>query len=611
MAAVPAIKIGGKPLLRRRLPGFIGGYGRIGIGTRTVNGFLKATEADWLKRVETVLRGADFDSKLVSRSADGIRIAPLYPRRQGARPVVGARGASRWRVAQRIDHPDFTEAAALALAGLEGGADQLVLTFEGNRNARGFGLRPDDLHEALGAAMIDLIALSIEPGPDAAIAANAVIRLCEKRGLEPKEPAIDFGFAVAADGILASIQRLQKAGFTGPFIACDARPAHEAGASEAQELAVLLAEGVAALRLLEKAGIAPDAARRMLSFVVPVDQDQLFGIAKLRAVRILWARVEEALGVSPAPVRIRAETSWRMLTRRDAHANILRGTIACFAAATGGADAINVLPFTAALGLADAQARRLERNTQLVLMEEASLWRVVDPAAGSGAIEAFTDGLCEKAWSAFQVIERAGGIAASVKSGAFPAQVDTMRIERFKAVATRRMALTGITEFPDLAEAVPEVLMPARAYDTGVFADLRLAAPFEILRDAAEATAAKTGARPRVLLATLGDASRHGPRRSFAESFFAAGGIECETAEALEIARRGGLAGRLVCLCGSDEAYAAEAAGVAAALARAGARVWLAGRPGAHEAELAAAGISRFIFAGCDVVEALRVATAA
>ena len=163
-----------------------------------------------------------------------------------------------------------------------------------------------------------------------------------------------------------------------------------------------------------------DDARRFIFFRLAADQDQFLTIAKFRAIRKLWARVEEACGLEPSRAFVTAETAWRMMTKRDPHGNIVRGTIAALAAAVGGADAVTVLPFSAALGVPDAFARRIARNTQTILIEEANFHRVADPAAGSGAIEYLTEQLCEKAWGLFQEIERAGGSAAALESRVDP-----------------------------------------------------------------------------------------------------------------------------------------------------------------------------------------------
>src|SRR5262249_45822957 len=163
------------------------------------------------------------------------------------------------------------------------------------------------------------------------------------------------------------------------LLVADGRVVHGAGGTETQELAYVIAAAVTYLRTLEAHGIALDDARRMIFFRLAADADQFLTIAKFRALRMIWARVEESCGLTPEPTFIAAEIAWRMMTRNDPQVNILRTTIATFAAAVGGADAITVLPFTSALGLPDAFARRIARNTQLILIEEAGIGRVADP----------------------------------------------------------------------------------------------------------------------------------------------------------------------------------------------------------------------------------------
>jgi methylmalonyl-CoA mutase len=197
----------------------------------------------------------------------------------------------------------------------------------------------------------------------------------------------------------------------------------------------------------------------------------------------LWARVEEASGLTPQPAFVAAETAWRMMTQRDPYVNMLRVTIAAFSAGLGGANAVTVLPFTAALGLPDSFARRVARNTQLIVLEESNLAKVMDPAAGSGGIEMLTDDLCRTAWSLFQHIEKAGGIAAALESGLIQKQVAETRTAREKAVATRKDPLTGTSEFPHLAEHAVKVLQPASqavpAFSEQALHCIRLAAPSE------------------------------------------------------------------------------------------------------------------------------------
>jgi methylmalonyl-CoA mutase len=293
-------------------------------------------------------------------------------------------------------------------------------------------------------------------------------------------------------------------------------------------------------------------------------------------------------------------------------------------AGLGGADSIAVLPYTAAIGLPDDFARRIARNTQLILLEESHLAKVADPAAGAGGIEALTQELCASAWSLFQEIERAGGAWTAIETGLIQGKVAAVRAEREKAIARRKDPLTGTSEFPDIAEAPAKVLAPFPSSpspqggaDIAALLCRRLAEPFEALRDAADQRLAQTGARPKIFLANLGRLADFSARATYAKNFFEAGGIEAVINDGFAtrddmVAAFAGSGTDLTCLCGSDEVYRTEAVAAAKALSAAKARqIWLAGRPGEREVALRAAGIKDFIFVGCDVVAALQSAHAA
>jgi methylmalonyl-CoA mutase len=419
----------------------------------------------------------------------------------------------------------------------------------------------------------------------------------------------------------AVIHDLAAQGFRGPFAPADGRIVHAAGGSEAQELAYALAVAVAYLRVLEASGVALDQARRMIFFRLAADADQFLTLAKFRALRKVWARVEEASGLDPRPAFIAAETAYRMATKRDPWVNMLRATMAVFAAGLGGADSITVLPFTTALGLPDRFARRIARNTQLILLEEANLAKVADPAAGAGGIEDLTGQLCGAAWTLFQEIEAAGGAAAALEQGLIQRNVARVRAARAAAVAHRTDSFTGTSAFPDLHEApvavldVPPVEVAPTAIQFPPLSPMRLAEPFERLRTASDALLAKTGARPKVFLANLGRVADFTARATFARNFFAAGGIEAATNEGFsshaDMAKAFAASGaQLACLCASDEVYGREAVGAARALAAAGAgHIYLAGRPKDRES-YAAAGVQTFIHSGCDVLATLQAAHA-
>ena len=596
--------------------------------------FTPASLEHWRKLVDGVLKGAPFDRRLVAKTYDGLRIEPLYPRNAGAAPVLGRAPGAPWQVLQRLDHPDPAAANLQAREDLENGATGLALVFAGSLGAHGFGLEHSEaaLRRVLEGIHLDA-GIALELDGCAPAAARALAHIIGEQATKPSTTHVRFGLdplgvaahAGAAEGSWSDtaashcglIRGLADQGFAGPFIASDSRVIHAAGGTEAQELGYVLACAVAYLRMLEGGAFTLDQARRLIFFRLAADADQFLTIAKFRALRKLFARVEQACGLAPQPIFVSAETAWRMMTRRDPWVNLLRTTMATFAAGLGGADSVTVLPFTAALGLPDAFARRLARNTQLILLEESNVARVADPAAGSGGIEALTQHLAAAAWLFFQELEAAGGARAALAGGLVARKVAAIRHEREAAVARGREPITGTSEFPDIHELPVAVLAPAPVSSApagSLLPEVRLAEPFEHLRDAADDYADGTGARPKVFLANLGAASDFTARATFAKNFFEAGGIEAVTNDGFAntedlVAAFKAAGARLACLCSSNDVYAREAAAAAAGLARAGAsHIYLAGRGGELENALKAAGVGTFIYSGCDMLATLQVA---
>jgi len=635
--------------------------------------FPATTREDWMRLVEGVLKGRDFEETLVSQTADGIRVDPLYAAALAQAQPVRAEHAP-WHVAQRVDHPDTGEAARQALTDLEGGADALSLVFDGARAARGFGLRIatlDDLDAALDGVLLDLVQIRLDAGRSGRHAAAALIALATRRGLSldrldadlALDPigaaACDGGFSASwemiADRCGETAVALADKGFAGTIFLADGRPCHEAGGSEAQELAAVLATALAYWRAQEAAGLDPEQGRRNIAFLLAADADQFATIAKFRALRRLWARVEAAAGFEPAPIRLHAETAWRMTTQRDPWVNLLRTTMATFAAGIGGADTVTVLPFTAALGLPDAFARRVARNTQHILLQESNLWRVVDPAAGAGGYEALTEALCETAWEAFQQIEMEGGIVGSLASSALQVRIGEVRAARAAVIADRRAPITGVSAFPDLdekpvdlalREPPPEMPEPDTATIPATmpagFADLaaaiteggstrapanpppgieptllsalphrREAEPYEHLRDRSDQYLADNGERPKVFLANLGKLAQFNTRAGFARNAFAAGGVaaigEEGFADPQALAKAFTESGAsAACLCSTEALYAEHGVEAARALKEAGCAIlFLAGHPDDLEAPMREAGVDAFLHEGCDLLALL------
>lgn len=611
--------------------------------------FAPATYDDWRKLVDGVLKGAPFE-KLISKTYDGVKIQPLYPRAHDAAPIAGRPAAAPWQIMQRIDHPDAAKSNKQALHDLENGATGLTLVFEGANGARGFGLvaSSETIETLFDGIYLDAgIAIELHAGPQSRMAVMHLADYIKQKGIDPAKCNIRFGYdpigATAvwgssafnwwemAPAVTDAIKKLAAQGFKGPFAVADGRIIHDAGGSEVQELSYVLAVMVSYLRALEDHNIPLETARSMVYARLAADADQFLTMAKFRALRLLWARIEESCGLTPKPLFIAADTAWRMLTQRDPYVNMLRATMATFAAGLGGANSICVLPHTLALGLPDGFARRAARNTQLVLLEESNLAKVSDPAAGAGGIETLTRELCEAAWAQFQDIEKAGGAFPALGNNVIQPKVAATRAARQASIAKRREVLTGASEFPNLHEARATVLkvkpIPGKPYGKdkikfNPLEPIRLASPFEALRDKSDHLLARKGARPKVFLANLGTPADFTARATFAKSFFETGGIEAidtegflpsplpvgevkeEFAELAKVFKASGAA--LVCICSSDKLYAGQAAPAAKALQAAGAKhIYLAGRPGDLEAPLRDAGVRDFIFAGGDALAML------
>ncbi len=589
------------------------------------------TEADWRKAAETALKGASLD-KLVSKTPDGVRIELVYQPAEGPRAL---RAGGPWRVIARLDNPDAREANAQALEDLSSGADGLQVVFAGATGAYGFGLRRSDaatLSAAFDGVQFDAGArFELDLGPDGPVEALAFGKHIRDRGAEPAITAVSFGldpFAAAARGpfpadwsihvnpFIDAALELKSGRFKGPFFVADARSVQAAGGSAAQELAFALGAGVALMRALGDAGIMPDEARGMIAFRLAADAEEFVELAKFRALRVVWAHVEEACGLAPRPATVQAESAWRMMTRRDPYVNVMRAAIGAFAAGLGGADSVSVLPHTLAAGLPDSLARRLARNGQLILLRESHLGFVADPAAGAGGFETLTRALGEKAWALFQEIEAEGGLPAALVAGMFQRKVEENAKALARDIARIKTPITGVSAHPQADETTggvaPGAPEPqALAVVEGALAPMRLAEPFEALRDRSDALLEERGERPKAYLVAIGPEPVHRRRVAYMRDWFAAGGIETvydgEAATPEDaVARLKASGAPLACLCSDDETYAARAEAFAAAANAAGVKgLTLAGRPGDLEQRLRAAGVDDFVFVGGDAVAAL------
>ena len=506
---------------------------------------------DWEKAAAAVLRKTgrlgDGDSdtdvwdRLALRTLDGIAVSPLGTPQLVEDLATSGRPdrAGDWDIRAHLTGSDPKRANEAALVDLDNGVTSLWLQ----------GDTDTDLATVLDEVLLDLAPVVLD-----GMAPGAFLAYADGRTLHP---ATNLGIP-AGETTREAAQQALDAGVLGFVV--DATRVHDRGASDAQELAWSLASGAAYLRTLVDSGVDLDDAARLLEFRYAATDEQFPTIAKLRAARRLWARVLELSGATERVQRQHVVTSRPMMSKYDPWVNMLRTTVAAFAAGVGGADAITVLPFDSAFGVPDAFGRRIARNTSSLLISESHLARVTDPAGGAYAIEKLTDDLARSAWEVFGRLEDGESLDAMIER--------TVE-RRDREVATRKRALTGLSEFPSPGEALPE-----RRPDPTASEVHRYGAAFEALRD--------EPATAPVFLATMGTVAAHTARATFATNLFAAGGIAVGAAGATEgvddvLAAYDGQS--VVCLAGADPTYAEWGADLVAGLREAGARhVILAGR---------------------------------
>ena len=546
------------------------------------------TRAEWEQGAAGVLRKSgrigegDPDSlvwsKLTRTTLDGIAVTPLgVP--GGPRAGVRPARAGAWDIRSLIADPDAKRANEAALVDLDGGVTSLWLAAD----------ESTDIAATLDKVLLDLAPVVLDAPTAPQAVAQAFLQYADERGVDP-HPATNLGvdpigaslrglvepetqqtgLIPGADDVVAVAQLAKKHGIRG--VVADATAAHDLGASDAQELGYGLYVATQYLRVLTLAGLSVEEAAGLIEFRSAATDEQFPTIAKLRAARQLWSRVLELSGLAPKAgelatalprMILHATTSRPMLSKYDPYVNMLRGTVAAFAAGVGGADAVTVLPFDSANGRPEGFGRRIARNVNHLLIDESHVAAVTDPAGGAYAVEQLTADLAAAGWARFQQLEREG-------LEAFKGRVEEVVAKREQEIAKRRRPITGLSEFPSLTETLPERDADPRA--DGV---RRYGASFEELRDHPAASA--------VFLATLGPVAQHTARATFASNLFAAGGIAVDVAGATSSAAEvvAAYAGqKVVCLAGADGAYAEWGQAAAEALRGAGATyVIVAGKP--------------------------------
>ncbi|MET7768845.1 methylmalonyl-CoA mutase family protein [Nocardia sp. NPDC005366] len=544
------------------------------------------------RRVEVAELPEEPERLLAETTYDGLTVAPLYTRRDelpeqplpGAFPYVRGRDATRdvhrgWYVTAPVTEADASAANRELLFGLENGHSAAWIV-AGER-----GVPVAQLPTALAGLLFELAPLTLSAGAAVSEAATRVFAVLDEYKT-PDRQAITV--ALGAAPLTSRYAGIDDAGLPETLTLADqaiARPEtvraitvdgtvfHDAGASDAQELGAAVAAGLEYLRALSPGRDIADVLGQ-LEFRYAATDDQFATIAKFRAARQLWARVAHVCGApafGAAPQH--AVTSAAMMTQRDPWVNLLRTTLAAFGAGVGGADTVTVLPFDSALpagelGVSKAFSDRMARNTQLLLLEESRLGHVQDPGAGSWYVEDLTAALAEKAWEFMRELEAAGGYLAALDSGLLAERIAETRAARDADVAHRKTAVTGVNEFPNLAEKP----LSEAARESGLAT--RYGAAFEQLRNRSDAYLAATGARPTALLVPLGTVAEHNVRVTFIANLLASGGIESINPGPLEADGIGAAAtesgATIAVLCGSDKRYGTDAGAAVEALRAAG-----------------------------------------
>ncbi|MBA3339647.1 MAG: methylmalonyl-CoA mutase small subunit [Geodermatophilaceae bacterium] len=614
-------------------------------------GFPAPDREQWRERVSAVLRKSGLtdlpepvEDALHSLVDGRLDVAPLYDAADagdrgravgvpGLPPFVRGTHAgygqqTGWDVRARHANPDVAVTQEAIAADLDNGATSLWLVVDDG------AIPVDAIPDVLSDVLLDVAPIVLQAGSSTLQAADTYFASVESGGFEtaalggnlgadPFGDAVRTGAEADISVAVALARRCRDEFPSMRAIVVDGTAVHDAGAGAVEELGYSLAAGVGYLRALTEGGLDVDSAFTMLDFRYGAGADQFLSIAGLRAARRLWNRVGEVCGASAdaRAQRQHAVTSPVMMSRRDPWVNMLRTTVACFAAGVGGAGAVTVLPFDAALGLPDSFARRIARNTQTLLMEEGHLARVLDPAGGSWYVESLTEQLAVAAWEWFTEIERAGGLSAALSDGLIADRIASAWGARSDRLAHRRESIIGVSEFPNLGETLPVRRRPTAAREASGrgLPQVRAAEAFEALRDRVDEIAGDS--RPAVFLATLGSVAASTAHATFAANLFQAAGLETPSngsdegndAAILSAFRESGTS--VVCLCGTDEAYRERGGALVDALAEAGAnQIWQvallpSGGFGQNHQESALTGdlarIDGHIFAGCDALAVL------
>ncbi|MGH1405577.1 MAG: methylmalonyl-CoA mutase family protein [Rhodomicrobiaceae bacterium] len=637
-----------------------------------------ATRDQWRGLVEKSLNGKTIDQALTYKTYDGIEIKPLYTQddvtseagsaflkagnkqESAASTETNLFSNSRpWQILQLTDIPSLKSANKQIKIDLDGGASGLYLAISNDIPFASAELpiySGRDYETLFDGVDVAGRSIYFTNGREAIVnAANFVSYL---KGQESDLSKIEgsFGFDPlsifacmgsfpepedeALDNWLDAAMAIKDSGSKMSSFTASGRTWQQAGGSEAMELGYTLATALTYLRGLTKAGLSIDEALTQVDISLTTNGDIFLSTAKLRAMRLLWSKICEESGAKTKPTKFIAEMSYLGLTKADPEVNMLRATAATVAAGLGNVDALVLLPFSAAHGVANQDARRLALNTQIISQEESHIGQVEDPAAGSWYVESLTNQLAEKAWDIFQQTEKLGGMAKCLKSGHVKSTIDQVREAQINDIATGKKEITGVTTFPNINETTPNLFDEEEEWEeagdsanmsvpvlnapvvsgeqrgarfndiieqikqgtptyildealegpatlVNMLGDLenRIMEDVEFLRKLSDEVLALNGKRPNVFLANIGRPADFTARATWAKSYFETGGIEAlgndgfaNNEDLIEAYKTSG--STIACLCSSDKLYEQDAVQLAKDLYNAGAEaIYIIARP--------------------------------
>ena len=622
----------------------------------------------WLEAAKTALKGEPVQS-LKSGTLDGIELEPLYSCNQQLAAIIGRQVGRPWKIVHRLTSHNATDGNVELKAAVANGANSIELVLNSSPTMSSSAIElfsNEDVSKMLEDVHLNDVGLRIRGGLDSMAIFASIMATVDSSQTSSDKLDISqvFDLTLGVNSCVGRKQALSRAlcladqlaaldsrGNNARLFSVDSRLWHDAGSNNVLELALCMAQLVESLRLCENVGIKPLQFASRLEVILSADADQFATIAKFRAVRILLRQIFANCEVKDCKIPVHAETSWRMMTLHEPWVNLLRTTMACFSAGTGGADSISILPHDFASNSTDALSLRLARNTQSILLEESNLAKVTDPAAGSGVIEDMTCKFCESAWLEFQKIERAGGLLTAYEDGLVGSMIKSLAESRNENIALGKNQITGVNTFPNLSDKQSAVSLNVTKSKNATGATLklpneangewfkaledfvgkngslpipmeedvntsnqlecgRLSEPFEILRAKSDKMAEK-GNRPNVFLAGLGSQAKFQPMVNFARNFYEVAGIEVagndkqtDHDELTELFRKS--SAKIVCLCSDSESYAKFGKTCVDAFKDAGATIVHAvGNQANKETVIDELEIDSLIHQGCDMLKIL------